>query len=515
MASSSVAMATELNFQGLTRTQISTRLYQGIDWSRMQSSGVFLTEDDTKLMENAQSNLEMILDDSRNTAQLVSLLMRIADSCTFDRTLQIYVFTKFEEIFGLGLARSSTVGDVGVSSLSLSPSGKDSTSRNSGSAYGAKHVPLFLEENHLSNTYDAKVIDGPFLRALSNPDVYLQKAAALSLSFILTNLPNTPSAVSNDIWKMNERGVDTLINWVLEKLRNSLKDIKLLDQFMPVLTMLCASMGTRLLLLKWGCLDAVSSLLKKVGVTTNPQRLYELVFTLWNFSLVSDVARAGGGEGITESSSTTESFRYSNVTSTLVDLIAAAPSRKIVRMAVATMYNLARTENDDILVAIFSTNLLRHLETIVNTSLNLKQASDIEFESDVKNLLDLLHNNLKELSTFDRYASELHSGSLSWGIVHTEKFWKENCRFMEANDWALLKVLITYLTNPSSEVQCIALYDLGEFARFFPNGRIVVKSLGAKDIAVNLISSDDEDVQRQALACASKIMVNSWSMMLS
>ena len=45
-----------------------------------------------------------------------------------------------------------------------------------------------------------------------------------------------------------------------------------------------------------------------------------------------------------------------------------------------------------------------------------------------------------QLSTFERYATEVSSGQLKWGLVHTEKFWRENARSVEANDFALLKV---------------------------------------------------------------------------
>ena len=43
-----------------------------------------------------------------------------------------------------------------------------------------------------------------------------------------------------------------------------------------------------------------------------------------------------------------------------------------------------------------------------------KQAGDAELESDVKFLHDVLAKNYKELSTFDKWASEVHSGSLRW-----------------------------------------------------------------------------------------------------
>lgn len=59
----------------------------------------------------------------------------------------------------------------------------------------------------------------------------------------------------------------------------------------------------------------------------------------------------------------------------------------------------------------------------------------------------------------------------------------------------------------------IALYDLGEFTRFYPNGRGVVSTLGGKDIALEMISSDNPTLQRQALQCVSKIMVTNWEFM--
>lgn len=76
-----------------------------------------------------------------------------------------------------------------------------------------------------------------------------------------------------------------------------------------------------------------------------------------------------------------------------------------------------------------------------------------------------------------------------WGIVHTEKFWKENAKFAEENDFKIIKDLIALLKSATAAVAakagdgeetvvCIALYDLGEFTRFYPNGRGIVNTLG-------------------------------------
>lgn len=34
-----------------------------------------------------------------------------------------------------------------------------------------------------------------------------------------------------------------------------------------------------------------------------------------------------------------------------------------------------------------------------------------------------------------------------WGILHTEKFWKENAKFMEKDNFAILKELIALLNS--------------------------------------------------------------------
>jgi V-type H+-transporting ATPase subunit H len=97
--------------------------------------------------------------------------------------------------------------------------------------------------------------------------------------------------------------------------------------------------------------------------------------------------------------------------------------------------------------------------------------------------------------------------------VHSEKFWRENAAELEANDFALLKALIELLKSDESEVVSVACYDLGEWVRFFPNGKSIVKNLGAKDLVMAKIEDQDADVQRHALQCMSKIMVQQWEFM--
>lgn len=108
-------------------------------------------------------------------------------------------------------------------------------------------------------------------------------------------------------------------------------------------------------------------------------------------------------------------------------------------MSIATLRNLAASENDDVLTEMLTVGLDRVLETMIQSGAHKQTGNanpisdsfvlsfflfiyfrfliticvgDIELESDVKFLHDVLVKNYKELSTFDKWASEVHSGAL-------------------------------------------------------------------------------------------------------
>lgn len=196
---------------------------------------------------------------------------------------------------------------------------------------------------------------------------------------------------------------------------------------------------------------------------------------------------------------------------TMVGLIATTASRKIIRVTVAALRNLAATKNELILSEMLAEKLDKYLTTIINN--NNSQTKDVEVELDAKDLQTILTENYRDLSTFDHWVSEVKSGALRWGIVHTEKFWRENTKFADQDDFKLLKMLVALIDSPDETIQQIALYDLGEFTRFYPNGRLVVGLLGGKDKALNLLASTNPEVQAQALQCVSKVMVTNWDFM--
>lgn len=65
-----------------------------------------------QLLDQAQSNLAVILDNPENSKKLANMLLKIADNCTSNLTVQQYVFTRVEEILGLGIDYADADVDV-------------------------------------------------------------------------------------------------------------------------------------------------------------------------------------------------------------------------------------------------------------------------------------------------------------------------------------------------------------------------------------------------------------------
>jgi V-type H+-transporting ATPase subunit H len=68
--------------------------------------------------------------------------------------------------------------------------------------------------------------------------------------------------------------------------------------------------------------------------------------------------------------------------------------------------------------------------------------SDSSSSIDQDILYKLLHYNYREMSRWDVYQAEVESGHLEWGVVHSEKFFKEHAKRLEGKngDFAVLRV---------------------------------------------------------------------------
>lgn len=364
-------------------------------------------------------------------------------------------------------------------------------------------------------------------------DAFAQKVAALSLSKILiTACPSQRTLIGakdKDGNAVKPRPIqyasameplEAVTAWIVSQLKNTTGTLVAICT--PALKVLMDTPETRALFCRSGGVKYMSRQLrvgsksknmsgaekKKFG-QASVQQLYELAFCMWILTY-----ELSGSHSIRQ-----DFAKDTLAVSALVDLVSVAPREKVVRVALSSLRNLATVEGDVNPPGQTPLNAKFYLSEMIACGLMKaidhlrdRQFTDPDLVGDVDVLHKLLHENYKEMSRWEVYKNEVESGHLQWGSTHTEAFFKENARSMEGSngDFHLLKVLIALISSRDEEVAAIACYDIGEFVRHYPNGRAIAKRLGAKELVMQKIEHENPELQRHALQCVSKIMVNNW-----
>lgn len=366
-------------------------------------------------------------------------------------------------------------------------------------------------------------------------DAFAQSGAALCLALILiTSCPSVQQQAKSMLGKDGKpvkvrpvsytsavEPLEALTAWIVSQLKSS--SSQTVGLAIPAMSALMGPTESRLLFAASGGIKYLSRQLRSGGKKTSKaesqsktssasvQQLYELTFCLWtmtyelngSYSIRADFAKDGAA------------------VQALTELVTIAPREKVVRVALSALRNLATcTANDDpgpagtpkVDSSVFLTDMIACRLMKAIEFLRDRQFTDPDILDDVDTLHKLLMENYKEMSRWEVYKTEVESGHLQWGSTHTEAFFKENARMMEGpdGDFKLLKVLIALLSSKDEDVAAIACHDIGEFVRHYPNGRAIVKRLGAKEMVMPLIEHDNVELQRHALQCVSKIMVQHW-----
>ena len=360
-------------------------------------------------------------------------------------------------------------------------------------------------------------------------DFYAQSAAALCLATILTaSCPsmqtkyrkkgNTSTTTNVPSYASAAEPLEALSAWVIAQLKPSTGNA--MGTSVPAVMALLLAKETRHLFAASGGVKYLVSQLHARGKSTGDgkkaamgsvQQLYELTFCLWCLTYELNSSPKLRADFAAEGAAVTA----------LSELVSSAPREKVVRVALSSLVNLAKCKAEDhpgpagtpkIDGTVFLNDMIacRLLKSIA--FLEGRQFTDPDIVDDIKVLHKLLADNFKEMSRWEVYKNEVESGHLQWGSTHTETFFKENAKMMEGKDadFKLVKVLISLLTSSDEEIAAVACHDIGEFVRFYPNGRSIAKRLGAKELVMPLIEHDNSDLQRHALQCMSKMMVQNW-----
>jgi len=384
-------------------------------------------------------------------------------------------------------------------------------------------------------------------------DVFAQSGAALCLSLILvTACPSMQTAAKDDVnsnvaktrsasYASAVEPLEALTAWIVSQLKSAIGSH--IGIAVPSMTALMAATETRHLFSASGGIKYLARQLRasstktgtgtptptitihseqssRTGTSTGTgtgsgnatvQQLYELTFCLWTMTyelngspnIRADFAKDGAA------------------VDALTIMVSTALREKVVRVALSALVNLAnctaeeapepagmsQVDGNVFLTDMLACKLLKSIQFLED-----RQFTDPDIVEDIKTLHKLLADNYKEMSRWEVYKTEVESGHLQWGSTHTEAFFKENARMIEGkdSDFKLLKVLIALLSSKDDEIAAIACHDIGEFVRFYPNGKAIAKRLGAKELVMPLIEHENIDLQRHALQCVSKMMVQNW-----
>ena len=351
-------------------------------------------------------------------------------------------------------------------------------------------------------------------------DAFAQKLASTSLAkILLSSCPSQKKASAPTSYASAMEPLEALNAWIVSQLKSTGGMVGLCA---PALMVLMEAYETRMMFCDAGGIKYIARQLrsesgrgsdskKKFG-QGSVQQLYEMTFCLW--ILTYELNRS--------SKIRADFAKDGQPVLALVELVSSAPREKVVRVALSSLRNLATCSSEEdpepagtmkkdgtyFLSEMIACGLMKAISL-----LRERQFTDPDIVDDVDTLHKLLTANYHELTRWEVYKNEIESGHLKWGSTHTEAFFKENARMIEGSDgdFHLLKVLIALLaSSKDEEVSAIACYDIGEFVRHYPNGRAIAKRLGAKELVMGLIEHENPELQRHALQCVSKIMVNNW-----
>ncbi|KAI4314893.1 hypothetical protein L6164_027756 [Bauhinia variegata] len=186
----------------------------------------------------------------------------------------------------------------------------------------------------------------------------------------------------------------------------------------------------------------------------------------------------------------------------LIDVVKSSTKEKVVRVVALTFKNLLSKGT------LGAQMVDLQLPQVVQ-SLKAQAWSDEDLLEALNYLEEGLKDNIKKLSSFDKYKQEVLLGHLDWSPMHKDPiFWRENVTNFEENDFQILRVLITILdTSSDPRTLAVACFDLSQFIQCHSAGRIIATDLKAKERVMKLMNHENAEVTKYALLCIQRLFL--------
>ncbi|SOV17388.1 vacuolar ATP synthase subunit h, putative [Plasmodium sp. gorilla clade G2] len=348
--------------------------------------------------------------------------------------------------------------------------------RNDGSSY-----------SYILGILHDKDMYGYLMKLCTHSDTYIADKSSflLSGSFCYNNNYFTEVQIKEfiikiDFFNVSEEGkMDIYIN--ILKIDNYRKDIYELEQFSTIIK-------------------------KNLELSNNnANKQYKSVFCIWLLTFKDCFIKQ---------------LYKNNIITIVINLFKKCRVEKILRVSLNIIKNIMHI--DDCFEIIVDNNIIQTM-----TVLQYDKWRDNDIYDTIVQLLNKLDQRVKNYSNFERYCHELSNGKLKWSVLHTEKFWLENVMQFEKDEFKAIQQLADIIklyahniiqkseTGESKEeidavTVAVACFDIGEFARLYPNGKKICQKFKIKENVMILIATKDRDIVREALLCAQKIMLNNW-----
>lgn len=347
----------------------------------------------------------------------------------------------------------------------------------------------------------------PFLRLLWKGNWFIQEKSCRILALIVSARPkNQPSATENGEASDSKSKFTTiddvlkgLVDWLCAQLRKPSHPARGIPTALNCLATLLKEPLVRSSFVQVDGVKLLIPLITPVSSQSSApvassqsnqqsmQLLYETCLCIWLLSYYEPAIDYLG---------------TSRCLPRLLEVVKSSTKEKVVRVIVMTFKNLLPKGT-------FGAQMVDLGLPQIVQNLKAQAWGDEDLVETLNQLEEALKDNIKQLSSFEKYKQEVLLGHLDWSPVHKDNFfWRENINKFEENDFQILRVLITILdTSNDPRSLAVACFDLSQFIQYHPSGRLVVNSLKAKERVVKLMNHENAEVTKNALLCIQRLLL--------
>ncbi|XP_004242619.2 V-type proton ATPase subunit H [Solanum lycopersicum] len=353
-----------------------------------------------------------------------------------------------------------------------------------------KRARLFHDESLADeDTYE------PFLRLLWKGNWFIQEKSCKILSLTVSARSKVQNgADANGDASSSKKKITTIddvlagvVEWLCAQLRKPTHPTRSIASTINCLSTLLKEPVVRSSFVRADGVKLLVPLISPASTQQSIQLLYETCLCVWLLSYYEPAI---------------EYLATSRALTRLIEVVKGSTKEKVVRVVILTLRNLLSKGT-------FSAHMVDLGVLQIVQSLKAQAWSDEDLLDALNQLEQGLKENIKKLSSFDKYKQEVLLGHLDWSPMHKDPiFWRENINNFEENDFQILRVLITILdTSSDARTLAVACYDLSQFIQCHSAGRIIVNDLKAKERVMRLLNHDNAEVTKNALLCIQRLFL--------